>query len=72
MAEAEERYRERSAPCPLGHGGRPTSITMAGFYGIERLLRFDLDAEKGEKFIAQAIAAMPSNVGFFGKTRASP
>ena len=68
--EEERRYRERFKP----HGiwatefERPTSITMVAFIGVERLLRFDLDLDRGEEtFVSQAIAAMPSSVGFFGK-----
>jgi hypothetical protein len=36
--------------------------------GIPRLLRFTLDADRGEEtFVSQAIAAMPSTIQFFGK-----
>ena len=73
QAEAEERaYRANFRPHVLWvtENSRPSSITMAAFYGIERLLRFDLDAEQGgQTFVAQALAAMPSSVSFFGKTK---
>jgi len=69
-AEAEEQaYRSTFRPHVLWvtERSRPSSITMAIFYGIERLLRLNLDAEKDEQtFVAQAKAAMPSSVPFFG------
>jgi hypothetical protein len=72
-AEAEEQaYRVAFRPHVLWmtEHSRPTSITMAAFAGIERLLRFDLDLNQGEEtFVAQAIAAMPAGVAFFGETR---
>jgi hypothetical protein len=47
---------------------RPSSITMAILYGIPRLLRIDLDLDRGEEtFVSQAIAAMPATIHFFGK-----
>jgi hypothetical protein len=63
-------YREQFKPHVIWvtEFDRPSSITMAAFYGIERLLRFDLDADLGEgTFVSQATAAMPSSVNFFGK-----
>jgi hypothetical protein len=71
--EAEERrYRERFRPHVLWvtERDRPSSITMVAVTGgVERLLRFNLDAEQGEdSFVAQALAAMPPGVAFFGKT----
>ena len=50
-AEAEDQaYRANFRPHVLWvtENSRPSSITMAAFYGIERLLRFDLDVEQGE------------------------
>jgi hypothetical protein len=68
--EEERRYRATFKPHLIWttEFSRPSSITMAIFYGIPRLLRFNLDAEKGqETYVAQAIAAMPSTIQFFGK-----
>jgi hypothetical protein len=70
IEEEEQRYREWFKPHLIWttEFSRPTSITMAIFYGIPRLLRFNLDADSGEEtFVSQAIAAMPSTITFFGK-----
>jgi hypothetical protein len=70
MEEEEQWYRERFKPHVIWatEFSRHTSITMAAFYGIPRLLRFDLDLEQYEEtFVSQAKAAMPSSIPFFGK-----
>jgi hypothetical protein len=71
LEEEEARYRKRFTPHVLWvtERDRPSSITMVAFVGVERLLRFDLDLDRGEEtFVSQAIAGMPSSVGFFGRT----
>jgi hypothetical protein len=69
--EEEERiYRATFRPHVLWVTERPTPrpIFVAAIVGVETFLRFNLDAGKGEdRFVAQAIAAMPSWAGPFGE-----
>jgi hypothetical protein len=67
--QEERRYREKFKPHAIWitEHDRPTSIVMAAFYGIPRLLKFNLDLDRGEEtFVSQVIAAMPATIPFFG------
>jgi hypothetical protein len=70
IEEDERIYRATFRPHVLWVTERliPRPIFVATFIGVENLLRFDLDIQRGEDaFVAQAIAANPSWAGPFGK-----
>jgi hypothetical protein len=71
QAEAEERaYRASSRLHVILVTERtlPQPIFVGALLGVERLLRRDLDLERGEDtYIEQALALLPDSVAAFGK-----
>ena len=72
LEEEDRRYRAAFRPHALWETENevPRPLFVVAFVGVERFLRFDFDLTKGEdSFVDQALAALPSEVALFGKTK---